>query len=522
MMDDLLRPLTTSPSDRAACLVALRQLQDDVLPRAAATPLAARQLLVMGGPDDDNGKDEGEGGDNECCDNTSSSNSLGRTLLGVVGDSSVAEICRERAMLLLKALLLKSVATSDEPEGSSSNCAAEDDYDAIIRSRRHMVQYYVDYCAMVRRRIASSSSKLVVGERNYSCGSESDREPSESIRLELLLALSPLFRLLPNTGGNDDHDDGEDNDDAMVVEEASSKLCLAMTQGCCPALLDPYTAIHRESCHIIMQLAVKVPSVVAQHSSELLAQLVGTSTVGDQNIPAEICGGLMTHRQAKTRCVAIDAVTAILSCCDTSTSDGRGSVTDPSRIETLLESARVLSRWEDGPAFDRSSQVRLSVQRSLGKVCRVVFLGGGSGGGAGGDQTEKNESMTVTASNTSGRPSTLSVGRRLISLLLVGLSDDVECVREVASEEMQSLRGGRGDNCPDDLLSKYANVVLLHLLQDATKTCVAVDKRVRVLHAATGLLEELIEAGDMNSVFVGGDCHDSATTAAEISSSLCL
>lgn len=78
-------------------------------------------------------------------------------------------------MLLLKALLLKSVATSDEPEGSSSNCAAEDDYDAIIRSRRHMVQYYVDYCAMVRRRIASSSSKLVVGERNYSCGSESDR-----------------------------------------------------------------------------------------------------------------------------------------------------------------------------------------------------------------------------------------------------------------------------------------------------------------------------------------------------------
>ena len=518
-MDDLLRPLSTNPSGRAACLAALRRLQDDVLPRAAATPLAARQLLV-----NDNGKSD----DDECFGTDANSNSLGRILLGVVGDSSVAEICRERAMLLLKALLQKSV-TSDEPEGSnssssssSSNCAAEDDYDATIRSRRHMVQYYVDYCAMVRRRIASSSSKLVVGERNYSCGSESDREPSESIRLELLLALSPLFRLLPNTGGNDDHDDGEDNDDAMVVEEASSKLCLAMTQGCCPALLDPYTAIHRESCHIIMQLAVKVPSVVAQHSSELLAQLVGTSTVGDQNTPAEICGGLMTHRQAKTRCVAIDAVTAILSCCDTSTSDGRGSVTDPSRIETLLESAHVLSRWEDGPAFDRSAQVRLSVQRSLGKVCRVVFLGGGSGGGAGGDQTEKNESMTVTASNTSGRPSTLSVGRRLISLLLVGLSDDVECVREVASEEMQSLRGGRGDNCPDDQLSKYANVVLLHLLQDATKTCVAVDKRVRVLHAATGLLEELIEAGDMNSVFVGGDCHDSATTAAEISSSLCL
>ena len=385
MMDGLLRPLTTNPSDRAACLAALRRLQDDVLPRAAiATPLAARRLLVMGGPHDNN-----VGGDDDCDDSgtDANSNGLGRILLGVVGDSSVAEICRERAMLLLKALLLKSVATSDEPEGSTG--------DAIIRSRRYMVQYYVDYCATVCRRIVSSSSKLVVGERN-SCGSESDREPSESIRLELLLALSPLFSLLPN----DDHADldGEDNNGARVVEEASSKLCLAMTQGCCPALLDPYTSIHRESCHIIMQLAVKVPSVVAQHSSELLVKLVGTSSVGDQNAPAGTSVGLMTHRQAKTRCIAIDAVAAILSCCDTSTSsDGRGSGTDPSRIETLLESAHVLSRWEEGPAFDRSAQVRLSLQRSLGKVCRVVFLGdgGGDGGGGGDDdyQAEENESM---------------------------------------------------------------------------------------------------------------------------------
>ena len=513
MTDGLLRPLTTNPSDRAACLAALRRLQDDVLPRAAATPLAARQLLVMG-EEDDNGKSD----DYDDSGTDANSNGLGRVLLGVVGDSSVAEICRERAMLLLKALLLKSVATSDEPEGSAcSSCAADDDYNAIIQSTRYMVRYYVDYCATVCRRIASSSSKLVVGERN-SCGSESDREPSESIRLELLLALSPLFSLLPN----DDHADldGEDNNGARVVEEASSKLCLAMTQGCCPALLDPYTSIHRESCHIIMQLAVKVPSVVAQHSSELLVKLVGTSSVGDQNAPAGTSVGLMTHRQAKTRCIAIDAVAAILSCCAPSTSGGRGSGTGPSRIETLLESAHVLSRWGEGPAFDRSAQVRLSVQRSLGKVCRVVFLGDG-GGGDDDDQAEENESMSPTASNTSGRPSTSSVGRRLISLLLVGLSDDVECVREVASEEMQSLREGRGDNCPDDLSSKYANVVLLHLLQDATKTCVAVEKRVRVLHAATRLLEVLIEAGDMNAVFVGGDCNDS-TTAAEISSSLCL
>ena len=325
-----------------------------------------------------------------------------------------------------------------------------------------------------------------------------------------MLALSPLLGLLPNT-------DGEESDGAMMVEEASSKLCLAMTQGCCPALLDPYTAIHRESCHIIMQLAAKVPSVVVRHSSKLLAKLVGTSTAGDQNTPAGTCAGLMTHRQAKTRCIAIDAVAAILCCCD---GDDTRSGTDASRIGALLESAHVLSRWEDGPAFDRSAQVRLSVQRSVGKVSRVIFLDAADDD----DQNEKNGPMMATASNASGRPSTSSVGRRLISLLLVGLSDDVECVREVASEEMQSVRGGRGDNGPDDLLSKYANVVLLHLLQDATKNCVAADKRVRILHAATRLLEELIEDGDLNSVFVSGDCVDSApaATAAVISSSLCL
>ena len=416
IMEDLLRPLAAHPSDRAACLAALRQLQDDVLPRAAAaaaaaaaassTPLlAAHRLLVMGGKEDDDNGDGDNGTD-------ANNNSLGCTLLRVVGDSSVAEICRERAILLLKSLLLQSVAASDEQD-SDDNCCA-DDYSAIIRSRRYMMRYYGDYCATVCRRIvapSSSSSKPPVGERtnNDSC----EREPSETIRLELLLALSPLLGLLPNTD-EDDGQDGEDSDDAMVVEEASSKLCLAMTQGCCPALLDPYTAIHRESCHIIMQLAAKSPSVVARHSSELLAKLVGASTAGDQNTPAGTCAGLMTHRQAKTRCIAVDAVAAIiLCCCD---GDGTRSGTDASRIGALLESAHVLTRWEDGPAFDRSAQVRLSVQRSVGKVSRVIFLDAADDD----DQNEKNGPMMATASNASGRPSTSSVGRRLISLLLVG------------------------------------------------------------------------------------------------------
>ena len=167
-VEDLLRPLAAHPSDRAACLAALRQLQDDVLPRAAAaaassTPLlAAHRLLVMGGPDDDDNGD-GDGGTD------ANNNGLGRILLEVVGDSSVAEICRERAILLLKSLLLQSVAASDEQD-SDGNCCA-DDYSAIIRSRRYMTRYYVDYCATVCRRIVAPSSSKPVGERanNDSC-----------------------------------------------------------------------------------------------------------------------------------------------------------------------------------------------------------------------------------------------------------------------------------------------------------------------------------------------------------------
>ena len=512
-MDPLKTLSSTNPSDRAACLAALRQLQADVLPRAASsTPLAARQLLLgMGGRDEDGGRDDDN--DDTCGSGTagsSPSGGLGRALLGIVGDSSAAEICRERAVLLLKALLLKSVAAALVEQGRGGDCA---DDEASIRSRGDMVRYYVDYCGTVCRRIASPSSKLHVERRGLpSSGSESGREPSESIRLELLLVLSPLLGLLPNADG-DDHDDDDDDDDGAMVEEASSQLCMAMTQGYCPALLDPYAAIHREGCHIILQLAVKTPTVVAQHSSELLAKLVGT--VGDQRTAAGTCVGLMTHRQAKTRCVAIDAVAAILCCCDR---DSTGSGTDASRIEELLESAHVLTRWEEGPAFDRSAQVRLSVQRSLGKVSRAVFLLDDDNDDDD-DQTEKSGSMLAPASNTSDRPSTSSVGRRLVSLLLVGLSDDVECVREVASEEMLSLRGGGGDSIQDDLLLKYANVVLLNLLQGATQTSVALEKRVRILHAATRLLEELIKAGDMNSAFVGVDRDDSAPSTA---SSLCI
>jgi hypothetical protein len=501
----LVKPWSGKASDRAACVAALAQLQNVVLPRATMTAAAARNLLLMGEDDSANGP--------------------GRILLGIVGNGSVPEICRERAILLLKALLLKSMA-SDEGDngcgGDGGDCGT-----ANVRqvwSRRWIVQYYVDCCGTICRRIASS-------ERHPAC----EREPSESIRLQLLLALSALLGLLPNFG--DDGVGGSCDDDcatvlSRLIMEASSKLCTAMTEGRCPVLLDPYTAIHRETCHVIMQLAVKTPLVVAQHSSELLTKLVGwnsststgTGTFAEDRNTGTCVVGLMSHRHAKSRSFALDAVTAILCCCGTGLGTEPGAPTIAPRVETLLESAQVLSRWEEGPVFDRSAQVRMSMQRSVGKVSRSFFW-------LDDDQTKGSKRAGTNGSPSAtpgGRPSTSDIGRRLISLLLLGLSDDVECVRNLALEEMCSLRGEIEDDRGDGLLPQYANVVLLNLLQDATRASLVADKRVRILRAATKLLEDLIEASDMMLAFVGVDCNVSAAAsvsaaaAAAISSSLCV
>ena len=476
-------------SDRAACVAALTRLQKDVLPRAATTA-AARSILqsssIAAGT---NGTD---GGGSE----------LGRILLGIAGNSSVAEICREKAIMLLKGLLLKSVA-SDDDEGE--DCAGE----AHCLSMNWFFKYYVEYCDTVCRRIASLEL----------CPTSSEREPSESIRLQLLLSLSPLLELLP-IGIDDDDDDDDDDNDATILNrammEASSQLCRTMAEGHCPVLLDSYSELHRKGCHVLMRLAVKASSAVSQHSSVILRKLVGAST-GEDPISASWQNGLMSHRHAKTRCVALDTVAAILCCCDTG------------RIDTLLESARVLSRWEEGPVFDRSAQVRMSMQRSVGKVSRKLvysFLDDQSGG----DERLETKTSTLTVQG-SRRVNLSSIGCRLLSLNFVGLSDDVECVRNIALEEMHSLGGGeRGDGSVivQDMLPRYANVMLLNFLQDANRLSVASNKRARILRAAARLLVELTETSNMNSVLTVGDDSNvaaargtSAMVAVSIASSLC-
>ena len=407
--------------------------------------------------------------------------------------------------MLLKGLLLKSVA-SDDDEGE--DCAGE----AHCLSMNWFFKYYVEYCDTVCRRIASLEL----------CPTSSEREPSESIRLQLLLSLSPLLEFLPI--GIDDDDDDDDDNDATILNrammEASSQLCRTMAEGHCPVLLDSYSELHRKGCHVLMRLAVKASSAVSQHSSVILRKLVGggqNASTGEDPISASWQNGLISHRHAKTRCVALDTVAAILCCCDTR------------RIDTLLESARVLSRWEEGPVFDRSAQVRMSMQRSVGKVSRKLvysFLDDQSGG----DERLETKTSTLTVQG-SRRVNSSSIGCRLLSLNFVGLSDDVECVRKIALEEMHSLGGGeRGDGSVmvQDMLPRYANVMLLNFLQDANRLSVASNKRARILRAAARLLVELTETSNMNSVLTVGDDSNvaaaggtSALVAVSIASSLC-
>ena len=454
--------LLLDPSDRATCVAELNLLQKEILPQLtdndshadtsidSKTVTVTRKLLQSG------------------C----GSAGLGRCLLSIVGSHAATEICRERASIVLKGLLQRaSSRRRDDNDGTND----DPDWSGWL------MQFYIDCCSTVCRRIAPACPHPQPWPPTPDTSSYEEKriETSEQIRLQLIFVVSHLLSLLLERPKE------EEANEATSICQASSQLCFTMVDGGTCVLLDPYPDLHRESCRFLLSLADLVPSVLVQHASALLAKLLGC---GDDGRGSPNGASLLDHRHAKTRCLALDVSSAIICCCAADT------VPD---IALLV--GGVLMKWEGTPIFDRSAQVRISLQKAVGNISRKLgasyFFE---------DSTSGSSDSLVASTQTEFQTS--AIGSRLLSLLLKGIGDEVESVKRIASDEISLLAVtafGEGADI-GTLLAPLPYSILMMSFRDAARPW-SVERRAAALRTATVLLQFLAESDGAGLVLSTGD-----------------
>ena len=76
-------------------------------------------------------------------------------------------------------------------------------------------------------------------------------------------------------------------------------LCLSIVEGVLP---DPYPELQREGCAVVRRLAGIRPMAVRAHAKVILSQLSGGPS------------GLLEHRHARSRCLALRTASTVLGC----------------------------------------------------------------------------------------------------------------------------------------------------------------------------------------------------------------
>jgi len=458
--------LLLDPSDRATCVAELNLLQKEILPQLTdndshhadiGSATITRKLLQSG------------------C----GSAGLGRCLLSIAGSHAATEICREGAAIVLKGLLQRaSSRRRDDNDGTNE----DPDWSGWL------MQFYIDCCSTVCRRIAPACPQpwpptSIPVTSSYE---EKRIETSEQIRLQLIFVVSNLLSLLLERS----KEEGEANEATTSMCQASSQLCFTMIDGGTCVLLDPYPDLHRESCRFLLSLADLVPSVLVQHASVLLAKILGCVD-GGRSSPSG--ASLLDHRHAKTRCLALEVSSAIICCC------AADAVPD---ITVLV--GGVLMQWEGTPVFDRSAQVRVSLQKAVGNISRKL----GASYFCEDSTTTCNGSRSSDSlvASTQTKIQASAIGSRLLSLLLKGIGDEVESVKRIASDEMSLLAvSAFGEGAAvGTLLAPLSHSILLMSFRDAARPW-SVVRRAAALTSATVLLQFLAESDDASLVLSTGD-----------------
>jgi len=464
---------------------ALKKLERSIIPKLDAH--TAFSILS---------NDDGINQEGEC---QAVARSLACVLLNILEDDDTPEICREKSAIILRECLQRAFVTNDRTPQQPPPTPSKDFYSHCL----FLVRLYLDFCILFHSRFsfrsnggATAKGGMLVGRRGPPV------ETSEEIRILIASIASDILSFLqerccfgpttalPRTEGvaaNVERSETSHNNDCGEVHLSSnipydekevitstSLLCQSLAKG---GLTDPYPDLRRKCCTIIIQLSTMFPAVVRMHAEMILRPIVGGDTT-DQVAGAEsssVGGGgnemvafsssspsgascLLLHRHAKTRQLAVEASSAILSSFPSSnntascanqnneqknTDEGKNTVLMESRyegskggtMEDILET-HVLLGWEKISSFDRSASVRTALMIAVGKTAHCVEWDKFD------DASSSEEVSSIT--QTVGEKEQLSKFQaspslRLLILLLGGVVDETESVRDTSFNELSKM-----------------------------------------------------------------------------------
>lgn len=390
------------------------------------------------------------------------SHALGHVLLKGLSDDDSPEICREKSALCLQSFLTKVSRYEDSGH--------------VTRSKSFLRKFYIEICPVFHARFLPRSGS----------GDESKPvEEAEEIRLILVQIMSDIVvhinicRKRGELPTSEEDRGGEALTHHKHTTAATSLVCQSLSRN---VFAEKYPDLKRASCILLKAIAKAFPHVVRMHGESLLRPITGGSIqfglpsgghghdtiLGGDVLNQESCASskicLLRHRHAKTRSLALEAVTDIMSCyhivsedptedslCHRNSSPSlpvniieteinnptnkNTDENDGSRFSDLLVS-HVLPNLESFPPYDRSASVRSALSKAVGKLLKLMMKGKGS--------LSLKETSYNKLRGDNGEPSqkkSIPVTGRLLALLIMGLSDKAENVRSAASAEFQLIDG---------------------------------------------------------------------------------
>ena len=408
------------------------------------------------------------------------SSSLGYTLLHVISDDVVAELCRERSAECLKDCFKIIVSCLDKKAEVGLN-------------QHFVVNFYKDLCFVLaerfgvlkqsvldnlnhddcRHQISLLKSRLDDGKNN-----STQYEKSEEIRLLLIQMVKNVLNVihevvLLHKKSTDSHK----GEMIKALNLPSSLLCEVLSKS---ALLDSYPELKRESCNLLKVLVKVAPSAVKMNEESLLSSLLGSIDT-DKNIGrAKEC--LIRHRHAKTRSLGLETVAEIMirhgGYCKISKKNlkeneevknvqsGVTTWEDSGNFSTFCQvlGTQVIPKIETSLPFDHSASVRSALVAAVGKILHQV--------------TESYAFSNFSSTNNLIH----QIHAKLIVLLLIGISDEVDVVKQKSqtllrecAKAFHCTQGTNLDNDIDILPTTYIRTfmneiftIVLHRISNQT------------------------------------------------------
>ena len=391
--------------------------------------------------------------------------SVPEVLLAIVEDGTSTEGQRESSLEVLAELLRTALGSPHDAARGHDNNGGRTATSTTTAVRDVLPGLFDRVAKTFSRRMARSEAGGGCGG-GLRCGSGSGpSEPSEHIRLGLVLLTTDLCGHLSRCGGSD----------GKRFLSPASLVCHVLATS---ALLDPHPDVQRESCALIQALSILCPMAVRMNAERLLVPFTGCAEgEGWGAVTRNKC--LFRHRHAKTRAKAVSASAAIVLCCPRSSPGGCVDDVDSSSATAKTDSERpafvstrgsksssfkqalhdaLLPCWEDLMTTD-SATVQIEVLRAVGRF--------------------SSDPCWYISSN-SKKAIHEAVETRAISLLLSGLSTGRAA--QVRSTALQILReqktdaemrptgnGGAGLNFPKERFATYFKSTLELSIEESSR-----------------------------------------------------